>query len=160
MLLQRCTHSIWRKVFGCSFPYPKQIREASLNYTPNEQFIEDLFPVDITNVLKIECEVSQAGFRTELLRKMLTKLKIKKSLKFYIEYTDVEPPYVVKWKVRNKGLIAKERNNFRGQILDDGGHGIRKESSDFEGEHYVECYLIKDNICVARDRIDVPISSL
>lgn len=151
---------IWRKIFGSSFPYPKEIRESSLNYTPDEEFIEDLFPVDITNILKIECEVSQAGFRTEYLRKMLTKLKVRKKLKFFIEYTDVEPPYTIKWKVKNKGLIAKQRNNLRGQILNDSGSGIRNETSDFEGEHYVECYLIKDNRCVARDRIDVPISNL
>ena len=153
-------YAILRKIFGHPFPYPELIREASLNYTPNEEFIEDLYPIDITNILKIECEVSQTGFRTEFLRKMLTKLKVKKKLKFFIEYTDVEDPYIVKWKVRNKGLIAKQRNNFRGQILDDGGSGVRNESSDFEGEHFVECYIIKNDVCIARDRIDVPISNL
>ena len=34
----------------------------------------------------------------------------------------------------------------------------RKEDTNFEGAHYVECYIIKNNVCVARDRIDVPIS--
>lgn len=29
----------------------------------------------------------------------------------------------------------------------------------FEGEHVVECYVLKHGIVVARDRIDVPISS-
>jgi hypothetical protein len=35
---------------------------------------------------------------------------------------------------------------------------IEKENSNFEGAHFVECYIIKDGFCVARDRIDVPIS--
>ncbi|MCR4773329.1 MAG: hypothetical protein K5854_03085 [Prevotella sp.] len=34
---------------------------------------------------------------------------------------------------------------------------VRHESSDFRGDHYVECYIIKDGIMVARERINVPI---
>ena len=47
---------------------------------------------------------------------------------------------------------------LRGQIIDDNGTEKRKEDTNFEGAHYVECYIIKNNVCVARDRIDVPIS--
>lgn len=153
-------YAIWRKIFGRVFPYPQEIKETTLDYTPNEEFIEDFYPVDITNVLRIECEVTQAGFRTEYLSKMLNKLRVQKKLRFFIDYTDVEKPYMVKWKVRNKGEIAKRRNNFRGQILDDQGHGVRNETSNFAGPHYVECFLIKNGVCVARDRIDVPISNM
>ncbi|MGY2437798.1 nucleotide-binding domain-containing protein, partial [Escherichia coli] len=32
-----------------------------------------------------------------------------------------------------------------------------EESSDFRGEHIVECYLLEHNIVVAKDRIHVPI---
>lgn len=152
-------YSIWKKVFGYPFPYPVAIKESSDNYAINEEYIEDQFPVDITNMLRINCEVSQDGFRTELLRNLLDKLKVNKKLKFYIERTDVEKPYFVKWKVRNEGEIAKARNNFRGLIINDGGNEIRKESSTFSGPHYVECYIIKNDVCVARDRIDVPISN-
>lgn len=153
-------YGIWRKVFGSAFPYPKTILENSANYTPQEQFIEDMFPVDIKNSLLIECEVTQDGFRIELLRKMLEKLKIHKKLKFHIEKTDVIQPYTVYWKVKNKGALAKEKNSFRGQIVLDEGKGIKNENSSFGGEHFVECYIIKDNVCVARDRINVPISNL
>ena len=34
------------------------------------------------------------------------------------------------------------------------------EHTDFAGSHYVECFLVKNNVCVARDRIDVPIGSI
>jgi len=151
-------YSIWKKVFGYPFPYPKAIKESAANYTANEEFIEDFFPVDITNRLRIECEVKQDGFRTELLRK-IGFLKVNKKLKFYIDDTDVRKPYTVKWKVKNEGEIAKSRNNLRGEILDDDGKEIRNENSNFAGSHFVECYIIKDNVCVARDRIDVPISN-
>jgi hypothetical protein len=150
-------YGLWRSVFGLHFPYPRPILESSTNFTDKEEFIEDLYPVDIGYQLNIDCEVSQAGFRTELLS-LLTVVKTKKKLKFLIKYTDCPKQYLIKWKVKNKGEIAKKRTMLRGQILSDDGAGERIENSNFGGEHYVECYLIKDNICVARDRIDVPIS--
>lgn len=151
-------YTIWKKVFGYPFPYPQSIKESDLNYTPKEEFIEDICPVDISNNLRIECEVKQDGFRTELLRK-IGVLKVNKKLKFYIENTDVEKPYIVKWKVKNEGVVAKAQNNLRGQILDDFGEEIRNENTNFVGSHFVECYIIKNDICVARDRIEVPISN-
>lgn len=36
----------------------------------------------------------------------------------------------------------------------------QKEHTDFQGEHYVECYLVKNNVCVAKGHIDVPIGTL
>ena len=56
--------------------------------------------------------------------------------------------------------IAKDKNMLRGQIVKDNGTEIRNEDTNFEGAHFVECYIIKDGICVARDRIDVPIANL
>ncbi|SNR60275.1 hypothetical protein SAMN06265371_106185 [Lutibacter agarilyticus] len=153
-------YTIWKKVFGYPFPYPSIIKEQSIDYTENEEFIEDLFPVDIITSMRINCEVNQPGFRVEFLRNMYSKLKINKKLKFYIESNDVKKPYLVKWKVKNEGSIAKSRNNLRGHILNDKGSEFRKENSNFAGAHFVECYIIKDNICVARDRIDVPISNI
>ncbi|MER5528746.1 hypothetical protein ABT075_29915 [Streptomyces sp. NPDC002677] len=36
---------------------------------------------------------------------------------------------------------------------------VRTGHSDFKGEHVVECYVVKDGVVVARDRIDVPVSN-
>lgn len=33
----------------------------------------------------------------------------------------------------------------------------RSEHTGFHGPHFVECYIIKNNICVAAARINVPI---
>ena len=60
--------------------------------------------------------------------------------------------------MKNEGEIAKQKNNFRGQIFN--GTNIRNETSSFGGSHFVECYIIKNNVCVARDRIEVPISNI
>ena len=145
-------------MFGNSFPYPKTIKEADSNYTSSEEYIEELFPLDITNNLRIECEISQKGFQNKLLR-LARIVRKNKKLKFYIVNTDVRKPYEVKWKIKNQGQIAKDRGQLRGQIHDDKGKELRKENSNFSGAHFVECYIIKNGVCVARDRIDVPISS-
>jgi|LakMenEpi03Aug12_release.lakeMendotaPanAssembly.Ray.scaffolds.fasta_scaffold239359_2 hypothetical protein len=150
----------WKKVFGYPFPYPEAIKEASVNYTSAEEFIEDTHSVDVRFTLRINCEVKQDGYKTKLLRDFLTNLKVNKKLKFFIEYTDVIRPFSMKWKIKNEGDIAKRRNNLRGQIVKDDGTETRNENTNFGGSHFVECYIIKNNICVARDRIDVPISAV
>ena len=158
-------HNKWRDIFGNDFPkYASEDNEAkALNesYRNTEEFIESYYPVDIRYDLKIDCDVKQSGFREGSLREYLFK-KIKlmpnKSLRFYIERLDVKPPYEVKWKVTNRGEQAIKRDCLRGQIIDDQGSQERKESTNFKGSHLVECYIIKNNVVVARDIIDVPIS--
>ncbi|MBC1237170.1 CBASS cGAMP synthase [Nostoc sp. 2RC] len=126
----------------------------------SEEFIDNYFRVDIRYKLKIDCLVSQTGFRTHSLREMISRklsLLPKKKLQFSIVECNVPKPFEVKWKVRNVGEEAIRRNQIRGQILNDTGNHRRNESSNFYGSHFVECYIIKNNVCVARDRINVPI---
>lgn len=153
----KTVYGIWRKIFGYKFPYPKSILEESKNYSANEEFIENQYPIDIRYNLNIDCLVKQQGFRDALLSK-IGILRSTKKLRFYISGNEVPKPYEVKWKVKNLGPIAKKRNMFRGQILNDQGNEFRNENTNFNGEHYVECYIIKNGVCVATDRIDVPIS--
>ena len=58
-------------------------------------------------------------------------------------------------KIRNKGTEAIRLNKIRGQIIK--GKKIHREHSDFQGAHYVECYVIKDRECVAMAHLEVPI---
>ena len=134
---------------------------AQYNYTNTEQFIEHMFPVDIRYSLKIDCKVTQDGWRDFYLLQFIRTggwLSRNKKLDFFIKETDCPVPYSIYWKVRNIGDEAERRDCIRGQVwLTNQDH--RKEHTDFFGPHYVECYLVKNNVCVARCRIDVPISS-
>jgi hypothetical protein len=153
-------YEIWRKVFGKSFPYPQTIKELSYNYSRSEEYIEERYPMDINHMLRIDCDVTQEGFRPELLR-LVKFLRKNKELVFFVTNTDVPKPYTVLWKVKNEGEIANLKDCLRGQIINSNrGSDRRKEKSNFQGAHFVECYIIKDGFCVARDRIDVPISTL
>lgn len=155
----------WKKVFGRPFPTrPVATLEAGAGFVRGwdntEQFIEDKYPVDIRYNLQIDCEVSQHGFQTRKLRRMLAgriPLLANKKLLFNIIAIDVPEPYSLEWKVLNRGQEAQRRNCIRGQIVPDRGNRNLKETTNFKGEHIVECYAIKNNVIVAKDRIDVPI---
>ncbi|MFA1551891.1 nucleotide-binding domain-containing protein [Actinomadura chokoriensis] len=150
----------WREVFGTSVPLA--VSEASQASKDTEQFIEDLYPVDITGSVDIDCEVTQNGWRPTRLREMLrtrAPLRADKSLKFIVTDCSVQLPYTLQWKVLNRGPEAEHRNMVRGQIVDSSRPNTRKEHSDFRGDHVVECFVVKDGVVVARDRIDVPISN-
>ena len=82
----------------------------------------------------------------------------RKQLDFHIVRCDVKSPYEIYWKVRNCGEEAFKRNCIRGQITEGTLDAPLREHADFQGPHFVECYAVKNGICVARSRIDVPIS--
>lgn len=158
----------WRKVYGSEFPRKsEQVKKAfesiSTSWRNTEQFIEDKYPVDIRYDLRINCKVSQDGFRTDFLRQLLAKkipLSARKKLLFTIESHSVPGDFSVEWKVLNQGEEAQRRDCIRGQIISDDRTRTRKETTEFRGEHVVECFITKDGVVVARDRIDVPISGV
>ncbi|WP_068429951.1 nucleotide-binding domain-containing protein [Piscicoccus intestinalis] len=150
----------WREVFGTAVPLATS--EASQSFENTEQFIESKYPVDVTEAVTIDCEVTQDGWRPAKLRDMLRTgalLRADRTLKFRVTNCTVEEPYELKWKVLNRGLEAERRNMIRGQVIDSTSTNTRMEHSSFKGEHVVECYIVKDGVVVARDRIDVPISN-
>lgn len=159
----------WRKIYGRQFPPPDAVLEKAASITADaytarntEEFIEDLFPIDIRYDFELDCRVIQNGFRPSLLRTLLLRrepLLANKSLEFFVNGNDVPEPFTLYWKVFNRGPLAVRRNEIRGQILKDKGHLERKESTDFRGDHIVECYAVKDGVVVATDRIEVPIST-
>lgn len=161
-------HEKWRDLFGRNFPkYQNEEVEAKATNTEfenTEEYIEDRYKIEIQYELKIDCEVSQNGFRIAFLSDLLSKkqpLFTNKKLRFFIkniENLDVPLPYDIKWKVRNRGTEAIKRNCIRGQIEHGEKSGVKIENTNFKGEHFVECYIIKDNTVVAIDSIDVPIS--
>lgn len=161
----------WQSVFGESFPEPIKPKlestafDLSFQKNSKEQYIERLYSnrVDIRNSLAIDYKVTGETKTWRLLRQSAGwKVPTQRSLEFFIENTDVLPPFKVLWKVKNEGAVAASRNCTRGEIHENSsGNGIssvRRESADFYGDHWVECYIIKNNICVARNRIKVPIS--
>ena len=128
----------------------------------DEEQIEEKFKVDLKYTLEIDSNVIQKGFRDKFLSAILRDnawLLPERKLAFFIKTPPPISSYEVYWKVRNVGSEAIKRKQVRGQILKDDGSGTRVEHTRFHGEHYVECYIIQNNICVARDDMLVPIKN-
>lgn len=72
-------------------------------------------------------------------------------LKFEAKYFS-NKPYYIKWQVTNTGVEA--RNCLRGDFYnsDDGTVNIRTESTAYVGIHYVQCFIISGNKCIAKSR--------
>ena len=59
----------------------------------------------------------------------------------------------VYWQVVNTGQEAKSANALRGDFYSSTlhkGRKIRQESTLYKGMHWVECFVVKDDICIAR----------
>jgi len=155
----------WRHVFGDAFP--QSLTAAALNAptirrespqpagrAPQEQFIEDQVPVNLTHRVTLTCDVAQpaplnrAGRRA--LRSRAGRVPKQRELLFRVAETDVPPPFQVFWKARNTGKEAQRLGQLRGEIHPDEGQHRRKESTLYVGHHWMECYIVKDGVCVAR----------
>lgn len=150
----------WREIFGTAVPL--KASEFARSFDDTEEFIEQKYSVDIQYTLAIDCTVTQNGWRPASLTKILTDRSLllpNKELDFAITECNVPSPYDVHWKVLNRGDEAERRNKIRGQIIPSNRASGRHERTEFRGDHLVECYVVKDGVVVARDRIDVPISA-
>jgi hypothetical protein len=167
----------WRKIFGDDFPattkkekqntFDENIQRLYSDYpAKNEEYLDIKYGIK-TNLnsvytLKIDADIQQKAYRNDLLSNFLLKrlpLLKEKNLTFKITKNTVPPPYEVKWKVRNFGEEAKNVPDLRGEIYDDSGYEKRQEHTRYMGEHFVECYVIKNGVCVAKAKILVPIGN-
>ncbi|KFA32395.1 SMODS domain-containing nucleotidyltransferase [Xanthomonas vasicola] len=154
----------WKKVYGRPFPAGQEksaLAKDAKSWKDTEEFIEDRFSIDVREDMKIDCDVKQRGFRKYTLRDLIKRglpLWSKKTLEFrLVRPLNLGPVYELFWKVLNRGAEAERRDCIRGQIVRDGGHLMKTESTTFQGEHIVEAYIVRDGVVVAKDRIHVPI---
>jgi len=79
-------------------------------------------------------------------------------LRFYVDSSNIPDPKKVFWQVVNTGEEAERKTDLRGEILDDQGSNWRSEHTKYRGTHYVNCFIVKDNTCIAKDRFFVNIN--
>ena len=66
----------------------------------------------------------------------------------FVASTTASQPYELYWQVVNTGEEARAARGLRGEILKD--ERARWESTDFKGSHWIECFVVKNGVCVAR----------
>ncbi len=156
----------YKKIFGDNFPKSlNQSLPKQDNYTkaPNEEFIEELCDVSIDeNIhiqIEIECKPKRGWTKSVLLSKISPHwLRKEDEVFFNVAANNLSGEYVTKWKVRNFGEEAEKNNSLRGGIEED-NNGLHKykDKAKFFGEHFLECYIIQNGICVARKKVNVTI---
>lgn len=153
---------LWREIFGDSFgvaPAKAIVKsaEAHMGRVRNtEQFLErDLgiaVRLDHRYRVRLSARVQpKDGFRTYELRKHGNAVGRHRSIRFRIADCTVPGPYKGYWKVRNHGEEAIQADCIRGQIVPDNGTFVKDEPTRYRGKHYVECYIVKNGVCVAMD---------
>jgi hypothetical protein len=160
-------HTRLQTLFGQTGSAKTQVARLPKGMTPDngrdlgEEFLSDQgIPIHLEHEVKINARVNQDGFRPFLLRGSRSPLKRKRDLAFSIEECTVPEPFDVKWKVKNTGAEAARLGQLRGHILNDAGNRERTESTRYWGNHYVQCYIIKNGVCVAVDHLEVPIGNV
>lgn len=156
-------HSYWSELYSSTIKESYSMNKA-YDFDDTEEFIENLYPIYEQYDVTIDCKVSGNGFSVMPILDYLDKFApiFKRfiphnfSVKCKIGYTNCPSYDKVLWKVLNVGSEAERRNDIRGQIQDNRGNEIT-ENSKFIGEHYIECYLIKNGVCVGIGHVDVPI---
>jgi hypothetical protein len=162
----------WTEIFGPAFPSSvtnstaassaKSAHPSAYQRAPGEVFIEEKFPVRLSHSLLLTCEVSPPQTLNRARRRALgarrSRVPKQRELLFRVVHTDVPKPYQVFWKVRNFGLEAQLKRQLRGGITKDAGTETKTETTSYTGDHYVECYIVKNGICVARNREPVLIT--
>lgn len=152
-------HSYWKELN--MHETRKSLREDTQEVFNNtEEHIEDKYLVNEYYDVSINCKISRNGIRPMPIEKYLDSYFAKFiphnfSVTCKIDHADCPPFDKVLWKVLNVGKESVKRNDIRGQILDRGEKIT--ENTIFRGQHYIECYLIKNDICIAIGHVDIPI---
>jgi Second Messenger Oligonucleotide or Dinucleotide Synthetase domain/Adenylyl/Guanylyl and SMODS C-terminal sensor domain len=159
----------WRVIFGDKFKKTEvkstELVRVSANlpivYKKTEQSLNDFgIATDLQTryLVRIKGRVlRQNSMGSYYLKDRGNKVRRGRKIRFELESCNIPEPFTIYWKVLNRGDSAKQQDCIRGQIeLGDRTWRI-EETTKFSGPHYVECYIVKNGICVARDRQEVNI---
>lgn len=126
---------------------------SSLFDVPHRQKPSWFMQLNNNNRVRINARVIKNGFRPKNYFNNSLRLNKNASLQF-IANTNVIKPFDVYWQVVNTGEEAQSANALRGDFYETSqiqkGKRIRKESTLYTGTHWVECFIVKQGICVAR----------
>lgn len=128
---------------------PGSLRTSGRFDVPHRQ--QPRWPISERGRVTITGKASRKGYRQKTIRNESTWSK-GWSLEFQAR-TDIEPPYEIHWQVVNTGREAQADNDLRGGFYECSigrDSNVRRERTRYSGMHWVECFTVKDGVCVAR----------
>lgn len=145
----------------------KSLNNKITIFDDTEEYIENIMPIQYRynyNV-KLNCFVKRNG-NFNNLRDMLKngeKVKVNDGLYFsVINNNGIKGRYNIYLKVKNVGYYAEKNNDIRGEIFNINDYELKYgeyhyEVASFSGDHFVECYIEENGVCIAHDFLSVPI---
>jgi len=143
----------WDKIFTFN---PEKKKFIGEKYTHEKQL---QYPENLQYKIKITAKLFNPTTQTYKENYYSNSRKLPKGwkLKFHVDITHVPSPLTVYWQVVNTGREAELANDLRGNLLLDEGKNIRYEHTKYKGTHYMNCFIVKNNVCIAKDRFSVQI---
>lgn len=145
---------IWRKILGTEFPKDSQTKSAySLIVCENASHRQKMpwpysrggavfINATVTTIDGSNIEYESNGYPLE-----------KNCWLNFKALTGVKPPYRIMWQITNTGVEARNAGCLRGNFENsDLGLNGKKEATAYSGSHSVQCFVIKDAICVAKSK--------
>lgn len=122
----------------------------SLSSLPHHQIPKWTFHSRIDIEIKASVSMSKNGRYREI--KSGTPLGKSQYLKFEVIVSNVDS-YEIYWQITNTGFEARDKQCLRGDFYESElfeGKKIRNESTSYIGKHYVEAYIVRDNVCYGK----------
>ena len=143
----------WKKIFGSDFP---SIDSSSKSFQEDKPVLADYshcepikwpferkYKVRIDAYIYTENKAKRLGGINSDGRSLSPNLCLK-----FIAKTNTEGVFKYYWQVVNTGEEARRNNDLRGNIFE--GNQVQWEHTKYSGKHWIECFIVQNNICVAR----------
>ncbi|MBX3465506.1 MAG: hypothetical protein KF878_01240 [Planctomycetes bacterium] len=122
---------------------PRNAQRFSIAYRENP-----LWPIYLKHRVTISGRATRNGFTPFAFENGSTAITKHCSLSF-AAHTDVPRPFQVFWQVVNTGAEAERAKCLRGDRFYQSGP-THDEITLYRGMHWVECFVVKDGMCIAR----------
>jgi hypothetical protein len=158
---------LWRVLFGPEFPHYDKEETKETQKMARSNALGDIahaqkpnWPMSINKRYKVRIdaylykETQRLSGLNSNGRYVQNGLRIK-----YVASTNVKGSYDVWWQVVNTGEHARKENGLRGGFFKARGYDFKQPSSNplvnweysaYTGKHWIECFIVKDGVCVAR----------
>jgi hypothetical protein len=147
-------NEIWRRILGEDFPQDTSAKSShafTVCATATHRQ-KPLWPMTHGGAAFIGVKVKDKNGNVIEYVNNGTPLDKGLSLQFQV-YTGVKKPFVVKWQITNTGEDARRAGCMRGNFENsDIGEMGKRETTSYSGSHSVQCFIIKNGICVAKSK--------
>ena len=154
---------VWRKILGGRFPVGSSKAELSLPasvYLPTQRALAVGWRERLPYVVRAK------GFGIQVYAEVETKEGERFTIRSNgrtipkgctVVYHALRSPSMhncsIRWQVVNTGAEAISANCPRGEIeLPNESNGSRRETTAYTGRHYVQCFAIRNGVCIARSK--------